>query len=125
MLRKEANLTEPIIRENLARKMGLDASRDSMRPILMILISEFGKPASAFDPKPQQKTSDVAARKKEDEDRKKKEEEEQRKREEELKRKQAEDAKKKSAASAKPEPVKKDQAAKDRPQTAPPPKAEP
>lgn len=46
VLRKEANITDPVIRDNLARRMGLDASKDSLRPLLLILIAEFGKPTS-------------------------------------------------------------------------------
>lgn len=40
VLRKEANLNDPIIRDKLAGKIGLSSNKDSLRPLLMIMVTD-------------------------------------------------------------------------------------
>ncbi|KAM3143715.1 hypothetical protein pb186bvf_004211 [Paramecium bursaria] len=50
VLRKEANLTEPIIRDKLANQIGLNI-RDTL-PLLMIMVQQFGREESVSKNKP-------------------------------------------------------------------------
>ncbi|CAK80347.1 unnamed protein product (macronuclear) [Paramecium tetraurelia] len=125
VLRKEANFNDPIIKESLARKLGLNSSLDSMRPLLMILVSEFSKGGSTINiqspvnnaaPPETNITRNQQNKKQQEEEQKRKQEEEQKKKDQEEKKKLEEKQKKEQADSKKA--TKKE--GKDRPQTAPP-----
>ncbi|CAD8081751.1 unnamed protein product [Paramecium sonneborni] len=126
VLRKEANLNDPIIKESLARKLGLNSSIDSLRPLLMILVSEFSKGGSAINiqspinnaaPTEINQQRAQQNKKQQEEEQKRQKEEEQKKKEQEEKKKQEDKQKKEKELADSKKQTKKE--GKDRPQTAP------